>query len=88
MAAPGLLWGQANATGTITGLIVDQSGGVIPGAEVTITDVSTGTYRTQPTNPSGLFFFTNVTVGFYNVTVSAKGFRKMSVPRQEVTVGQ
>ena len=88
MAAPNLLWGQANATGTITGQIVDQSGGVIPGAEVTITDVSTGTYRTQPTSATGLFLFTSVTVGFYNVTVSAKGFRKMSIPQQEVLVGQ
>ena len=88
MAAPSLLWGQANATGTITGQIVDQSGGVIPGAEVTITDASTGTYRTQPTNQSGLFVFTNVKVGIYTITVTAKGFRKMTVPRQEVVVSQ
>ena len=89
MAAPSLLWGQAGATtGTITGQIVDQSGGVIVGAEVTVMDISTGTYRTQPTSPAGIFMFTDVKVGFYNVTVTAKGFRKVSVPRQEVVVGQ
>ncbi|MGA2606891.1 MAG: carboxypeptidase-like regulatory domain-containing protein [Terriglobia bacterium] len=88
MAAPSLLWGQASSTGTITGQIVDQSGGVVVGAEVTITDISTGSYQTQPTSPAGLFTFTNVRVGFYNVTVAAKGFRRLSVPQQQVVVGQ
>jgi hypothetical protein len=88
MAAPSLLWGQASSTGTITGQIVDQSGGVIVGAEVTITDISTGTYQTQPTSLAGLFIFSNMKVGFYNVTVAAKGFRKLSVPRQQVVIGQ
>jgi hypothetical protein len=87
LAAPSLLWGQASSTGTITGQILDQSGGVIVGAQVTIVDTSTGIGQTLPTSPAGIFIFTNVKVGFYNITVAAKGFRKLSVPRVEVVVG-
>ncbi len=88
LAAPMLLWGQASSTGTITGTVSDQSGGVISAAEVTITDVATNTYQTQPTSTAGVFVFTNVTVGTYNVTVTAKGFRKLSIANVEVVVGQ
>jgi hypothetical protein len=88
LAAPSLVWGQAATVGTITGQVVDQTGAVVPGAQVTLTDVSTKIVYGQPTNSVGRFVFSDVKPGTYDVTVVAKGFRKVVVPGQEVIVGQ
>lgn len=86
--APAPLRGQANASGSILGQVTDQSGGVIAGAEVTVTDTATKTYRTAPTNAAGRFVFTDVQPGFYDIKVQMKGFRQSSVTGQQVIVGQ
>jgi Carboxypeptidase regulatory-like domain len=85
--APARLWGQA-ASGSVSGTVADQSGGVIAGAEVTLTDTATKTFRTVPSNVDGRYFFSNVQPGFYDVKVQMKGFRQASVTGQQVVVGQ
>ena len=85
---PTLLFGQANATGTITGLVTDQTGSVVVGADVTIMDTDTNLSRSAKTNAVGRYTFTDVKPGTYNVNVSMKGFRQASVTGQEVVVGQ
>jgi hypothetical protein len=87
-AVPSLLWGQAAAVGTIIGQVSDQSGAVVPGAQVTLTDLSTKSTYGQPTNATGRFVFADLKPGTYDVSVVAKGFRKLSVAGQEVIVGQ
>jgi hypothetical protein len=82
------MWGQAATTGTVIGQVTDQSGAVVPGAQVTLTDVSTKAYQGQPTNSVGRFVFANVRPGTYDLSVTAKGFRKLSVPDQQVIVGE
>jgi len=88
VAAPSLLWGQAATTGTVIGQVSDQTGAVVPGAQVTLTDVSTKSYQGQPTNSVGRFVFADIKPGTYDVSVTAKGFRKTTVSGQEVVVGQ
>jgi len=88
VAAPGLMWGQANATGTITGTVTDQSGGVVVGAEVTITDVATKSTQTQRTNQVGHFIFANLDPETYDVSVVKSGFRRLRVPAQTVMIGK
>ncbi len=85
---PSMLWGQANATGTVIGQVTDQSGAVVPGAQVTLTDVSTRAFLGQPTNGAGRFAFTDILPGTYDISVTAKGFRKTTVTGQTVMVGQ
>jgi hypothetical protein len=86
--APALALGQATiGVGTITGQVTDQTGGVIIGAQVTATDTATGISQEQPTNQAGRFVFTNVKPSTYDVTVTMKGFRKLSVVGQVVVVG-
>ncbi len=82
-----LAWGQANATGTITGTVTDQSGAVIVGAEVTITDTSTKETQKQPTNQAGSFVFTELKPGAYDLAVTKAGFQNLSAPGQNVLVG-
>lgn len=74
----GLTAGHAAAQsdrGSISGTILDSSGAVVSGAEVTATGAETGaTYKTVSTS-TGAYRFPNLQVGTYDVTVTAGGFR-------------
>jgi hypothetical protein len=85
--APVLAFGQVTGSGTIIGTVADQSGAVIVGAEVKLTDRSTGSYQVEPTNQTGRFTFSSIKPGFYDVAVTMKGFRKLEVANQEVVIG-
>jgi hypothetical protein len=85
--APVLTFGQVTGSGTIIGTVTDQSGAVIIGAEVKLTDRSTGSYQVQPTNQVGRFIFSSVKPGLYDVQVTMKGFRRLDVTSQELVVG-
>ena len=73
--APGA-WAQDNAT--ITGLITDASGALVPNANITITQNATGQKRETISNSSGTYRFANVGIGTYTMTVVAKGFQNYS----------
>ena len=74
-------------TGAIIGTVADQSGAVIVGAEVKITDKATGTYQVHPTNSVGGFTFSDVKPGTYDISVTMRGFRNLVVAGQELLVG-
>ncbi|HYA63631.1 MAG TPA: carboxypeptidase-like regulatory domain-containing protein [Candidatus Sulfotelmatobacter sp.] len=65
---------QVLNTGGISGLVVDQSGGVIANATATIRDPLTGFTRTVTANPSGLYTFSDLQPATYQLRVAAKGF--------------
>ncbi|HEV2425528.1 MAG TPA: carboxypeptidase-like regulatory domain-containing protein [Terriglobia bacterium] len=88
MLAPALVWGQANATGNIIGQVTDQSGAVIAGATVSLTNVGTKAVQEQPTNHTGRFAFVGLPIGAYDISVSKPGFRVVAVPNQSVTLSQ
>lgn len=69
-----LLFAQA-PTGTITGIVTDESGAVVPNVTVTITDKTTGAARTVITNASGLYSAPALPVGEYEVRAEKQGFR-------------
>lgn len=62
--------------GTIVGNVIDASGAVVPGAEVTATGVETGRIRSTKTNQSGSFTLSDVSPGTYTLEVNASGFQK------------
>ena len=75
------LWaGGANAqiaTGNIYGTAVDQQGGVLPGATITLTPTSIGGQpRTTVTDTSGQFRFLNLDAGTYKIAVDMTGFTR------------
>src|SRR5580704_4154496 len=60
---------------TLAGTITDSSGGVVPNAKVTITEVATGQVYTILTNNLGEFVRPALKASTYNISVSAPGFK-------------
>jgi hypothetical protein len=76
LAAGPLTVAAQEARGTITGTIRDSSGGVIPGATVTITNKDMGTTISIVTNEVGFFQAPYLIPGTYLVNAELQGFRK------------
>jgi carboxypeptidase family protein len=66
-------WGQA--TGQISGTVRDQSGAVLPGVEVTVTQTETGLVRSAVTNETGSYGLANLALGPYRLEAALPGFR-------------
>jgi outer membrane receptor protein involved in Fe transport len=67
-------FGQA-VYGSIFGTVTDASGGVVPGATLTITNINTNLTETLKSNESGNFNQTRLTPGTYRIKVEASGFK-------------
>src|SRR3954468_23954705 len=63
---------------TVSGVVQDGTGGVLPGAGVTLTSVGTGLERRAVTNEGGLYTFPNVPVGEYRVKAALSGFNTVT----------
>ena len=74
MLASGLCQAQLSTTGTIDGTVLDQSGAVVPGAKVIITQLETKTVTETVSNSSGRFFQVGLNSGHYEVTIVSSGF--------------
>jgi hypothetical protein len=61
-------------TGTLTGTVRDQTGAVVPGAQVTLTNATSGDVRTVPSDKDGRFVITAVQPANYSLQVTANGF--------------
>src|SRR5438445_4560555 len=67
------VWAQATAQ--ISGTARDQSGAVLPGVEVKVTQTETGVTRTAVTNETGSYVLPNLAVGPYRLEAALPGFR-------------
>ena len=61
-------------TADILGTITDATGGVVPNASVTLTNLGTNEKRSTQSNGSGDYTFNILPVGHYSIAVKAKGF--------------
>ena len=66
--------GAQSQFGQITGLVVDPSKSSVPGADVAITNLETGTQNKTVTNADGNYTVTSLVPGRYSVAVSKTGF--------------
>src|ERR1035441_576474 len=66
---------SAVTTGSIRGVVTDQSGAVLVSASVQVQRQATGTTTNRPSNREGVFVFPSLEVGEYQVRVTAPGFR-------------
>src|SRR5881392_646464 len=66
---------QSVSTSQISGTVKDQTGAVLPGAEVTVTQVETSAKRSGITDETGSYILPNLAIGPYRLEVSLPGFR-------------
>ena len=78
--------GQSNR-GRISGQVTDSSGGVIPGAKVTIENLSTHVERTLVSNGDGNYVITDIEPGVYSLKAEAPKFKTIKRDRVQVEVG-
>src|SRR5712691_4879073 len=62
-------------TASVSGVITDQSGGIVVGAEVHVTNVDTNVVSTGTSNQSGVYLVTGLRPGRYRVHVAKEGFK-------------
>jgi hypothetical protein len=66
---------RATDTGSISGVVTDSTGAIIPGVTVNALNPSTGIKRTVTTNAEGFYAIPNLPVGHYEVNFHKEGFR-------------
>jgi hypothetical protein len=75
----------AQQTGTITGVVRDAQGGVLPGVSISVSgDALIGGPRSSTTADSGLYQFANLPPGVYDVTFELSGFTALK--REQIRV--
>src|SRR6266545_5499984 len=67
--------GWAQSTAQISGSVADQSGAVLPGAEITAMQIETGVSRSTITNEAGHYVLPNLPLGPYRLEAGLPGFR-------------
>ena len=78
---------QGGATASLSGVVVDPAGGVIPGATVVVKNDATGATFDSVTNGSGAFSVPALDAGTYTVTVSLEGFKTAVVNAVRLVTG-
>lgn len=75
-------------TGRILGAVADQSGAVVPGATITITDLLRGATRTLTSDAAGEYVAPDLVAGIYRVRVEMPGFKTGEEPSIQIEVAQ
>lgn len=70
---------RADITGSISGLVTDPSGAVIPGATVVATALSTNVKHTTVTDASGFYSFPALNVDVYTINLAQPGYDRFTM---------
>ena len=85
VGAPGLR--AQVATATVVGTVTDTTGGVVPGAQVAVTNINTGLVYHSVTNHDGDYIVTELPAGHYTIQTSKEGFKTSSTNDVSLTIG-
>ena len=75
-------------SGTLLGTVTDNTGGVLPGAIVTITHIETGRVRTVTADENGEFAAPSLSTGTYSVKAELTGFKTVTLTEVHLGVDQ
>jgi len=73
--------------GTVSGIVLDPSGGSIAGADIVIINDATGVKYSGKTNGDGIYVVPNLSPGSYRIQVSNSGFKTIIKPDIVLHVG-
>ena len=77
-------WGQAFVNGSISGTVTDNSGSVVPGVSIALTNLGTSARLSTATDSSGFYHFLDLPPGQYRVEAEKTGFERFT--REGVSV--
>jgi Carboxypeptidase regulatory-like domain/TonB dependent receptor-like, beta-barrel/TonB-dependent Receptor Plug Domain len=72
----------------LRGRVLDEQGGVLPGASVLIRNEDTGMFRQASSGADGTYFLTGITPGSYELTVELPGFKKYARRGLRLEIGK
>src|ERR1035441_7841038 len=75
----GLGTAQSRGSGEIRGTVLDPSGAVVPGAQITIQNTLTGVVTELTSGTSGIYDAESLIPGSYTVSFEKPGFRKETI---------
>jgi hypothetical protein len=79
--------GAQNFRGGINGVVTDQGGASIPGAQVSITNEGTGVTQSSVASSAGEYSFPDLPLGLYTVSATSGGFETLKVQKVQVSAG-
>ena len=85
---PCAVFAQSITTGSLTGIVTDQTGGAVPNATVTLTGSGTNVSQATHTGAQGDYRFAFVAPGSYRLEVTESGFRPKAIENAVVVAGQ
>jgi hypothetical protein len=74
--------------GTLTGVVNDPSGSVVPNAKLTMRNSQTGFVAESATTGTGNYTFASVPAGIYSLTTEVAGFRRVTQQNVQIQVAQ
>ena len=77
----------AQTTGSLTGVVKDSTGAIVPGAKVTLVNSDDKSVRSDVSSGAAIFSFAAVQPGTYNLNVIAKGFEAYVITGIEMHPG-
>jgi Carboxypeptidase regulatory-like domain len=78
---------QGSSTASISGVVVDSDGAVIPGASIVVTNPKTGETFNTVTSGQGMFTVPSVITGTYTVKITLEGFKTVLLENVVVNAG-
>src|SRR5947207_5363102 len=75
-------------TATLSGNVTDASQAVLPGADVTVTNVNTGISSKTVTDATGKYIFPRLSPGLYTITTEKVGFKSTVISGIQLLVNQ
>lgn len=88
VAMPSTLSAQTGGTADMTGRVVDQQGGVLPGVTLILRSTDSGLFRKGVSGANGVFLFTGMVPGMYQIEAELSGFRKYQRSGLKLEVGK
>jgi hypothetical protein len=74
-------------TADVVGTVTDNTGAVIPGAKVTLRNLSTGEAQSTQTTESGDYAFNLLKPGGYSLTIESQGFKNLKIAELRLASG-